>query len=214
MFLTWSLLWQPQHFMSIGCLSNTVAIVTFTRFLRKIIAKLIDKICYYASHINYPSLKDSQKMWFLTLFKCITQYRAKCCKVPFVSRGPIFYEVNLCVKLIDYPKCDIHPSNNLTDIRQNHRTTKYMSLAMYILWGQSLWSIIPNMSPVKRICVFEHSVMTNFNCACPAIQRGQGSGFLSEGSSWLNACMSEQQRFWRDSADAQARLNLRCSHRR
>ena len=23
---------------------------------------------------------------------------------------------------------------------------------------------------------------TNFNCACPAIQRGQGSGFLSEGS--------------------------------
>ena len=37
------------------------------------------------------------------------------------------------------------------------------------------------MSPVKRICVFEHSVMTNFNCACPAIQMGQGSGFLSEG---------------------------------
>ena len=42
---------------------------------------------------------------------------------------------------------------------------------------------------VKRICVFEHSVMTNFNCACPAIQKGQGSGFLSEGSSWLTACM-------------------------
>ena len=40
-----------------------------------------------------------------------------------------------------------------------------------------------NMSPDKRICVFEHSVMTNCNCACPAIQRGQGSGFLSEGSS-------------------------------
>ena len=70
------------------------------------------------------------------------------------------------------------------------------------------------MSPVKRICVFEHSVMTNFNCACPAIQRGQGSGFLSEGSSWLTACMSKQRRFWRDCADAQARLNLRCSHRR
>ena len=69
------------------------------------------------------------------------------------------------------------------------------------------------LSPVKRICVFEHSVMTNFNCACPAIQRGQGSGFLSEGSSWLTACMGEQRRFWRDCADAQARLNLRCSHR-
>ena len=39
------------------------------------------------------------------------------------------------------------------------------------------------MSLVKRICVFEHSVMTNFNCPSPAIQRGQGSGFLSEGSS-------------------------------
>ena len=71
-----------------------------------------------------------------------------------------------------------------------------------------------NTSPVKRICVFEHSVMTNFNCACPAIQRGQGSGFLSEGSSWLAACMSKQRRFWRDCANAQARLNLRCSHRR
>ena len=70
------------------------------------------------------------------------------------------------------------------------------------------------LSPVKRICVFEHSVMTNFNCACPAIQRGQGSGFLFEGSSWLTACMSEQRRFWQDCADAQARLNLRCSHRR
>ena len=40
-----------------------------------------------------------------------------------------------------------------------------------------------DMSPAKRICVFEHRVMTNFNCACPDIQRGQGSGFLSEGSS-------------------------------
>ena len=58
------------------------------------------------------------------------------------------------------------------------------------------------------------SVMTNFNCACQAIQRGQGSGFLSEDSSWLAACMSEQRRFWRDCEDAQARLNLHCSHRR
>ena len=68
------------------------------------------------------------------------------------------------------------------------------------------------LSPFKRICVFEHSVMTNFNC--PAIQRGQGSGFLSEGSSWLTACMSEQRRFWRDCANAQAHLNIRCSHMR
>ena len=33
-----------------------------------------------------------------------------------------------------------------------------------------------HLSPVKRICVFEHSVMTNFNCACPDIQ------------TWLSAC--------------------------
>ena len=71
-----------------------------------------------------------------------------------------------------------------------------------------------HLSRVKLICVFEHSVMTNFNCACPVIQRGQGSGFLSEGSFWLTACMSEQRRFWRDCADAQARLNLPCSHMR
>ena len=54
--------------------------------------------------------------------------------------------------------------------------------------------------------------MANFNCACLVSQRGQGSGFLSEGSSWLTACMSEQRRFWQDCANAQARLNLRCSH--
>ena len=73
----------------------------------------------------------------------------------------------------------------------------------------AIFQVSEYLSPVKRICVFEHSVMTNFNCTCPAIQRGQGSGFLSEGSSWLTACMSEQRRFWRDCADAQARLNLR-----
>ena len=50
--------------MGSGCLSYTVAMVTF---LRKIIENLIDKICYYASRMNYPSLKDT----ILTLFKCV-----------------------------------------------------------------------------------------------------------------------------------------------
>ena len=49
------------------------------------------------------------------------------------------------------------------------------------------------MGSFKQICVFEHSVMTNFNRTYPAIQKGQGSGFLSESSSWLPACMSEQR---------------------
>ena len=88
-----------------------------------------------------------------------------------------------------------------------HGCTKKMKISRRVIK-------LCHMSRVKRICVFEHSVMTHFNCACPAIQRGQGSGFLSEGSSWLTACTSEQRRFWRDCADAQARLNLRCSHRR
>ena len=70
------------------------------------------------------------------------------------------------------------------------------------------------MGCIKRLCVFEHSVMTIYNCACSAIQRGQGSAFLLEGYSWLSACISEKRRFWRDCADAQARLNLCCLHRR
>ena len=80
-----------------------------------------------------------------------------------------------------------------------------------VSWYKNTFSYL---GPIKRICVFEHSVMTNFNCVGPAVQRSQGSGFLSEGSSWLTARMSEQRRFWWDCADAQTRLNLRCSHRR
>ena len=41
------------------------------------------------------------------------------------------------------------------------------SWAPWMVYYSTRWE----MSPVKRICVFEHSVMINFNCACPAIQR-------------------------------------------
>ena len=75
----------------------------------------------------------------------------------------------------------------------------YKIMTVTIFWQWEIWFISPPgvhviyyTSPVKRICVFEHSVMTDFNCACPAIQKDQGSGFLSEGSSWHTACMSEQ----------------------
>ena len=102
--------------------------------------------------------------------------------------------------------------SNLTLITEKRKIVILMQKKMVL---ECLKAIrLGYMSPVKQIRVFEHSVMTNFNCACPAIQRGQGSGFLSEGSSWFTACMSEQRRFWRDCADAQARLNLRCSHMR
>ena len=81
-------LWQLQHFMNTGCLSNKVAMVTFTRFLLRITANLIDKIWYYVSHMNELSLNDSKKMWFLTLFKhVLLEHIAECCKGPFCQPG-------------------------------------------------------------------------------------------------------------------------------
>ena len=55
-------LWQLLHFMNMVCLSNTVAMATFTRFLLKIIANLIDNICYYASRMDELSLNDREKL--------------------------------------------------------------------------------------------------------------------------------------------------------
>ena len=54
-------LWQLQHFMNMMYLSYTVAMATFTRFLLKIIANLIDEICFYASRMDALSLNDSKK---------------------------------------------------------------------------------------------------------------------------------------------------------
>ena len=45
-------LWQLQHLTNMVCLSNTIAVATIARFLLKITANLIDKMCYYASHTN------------------------------------------------------------------------------------------------------------------------------------------------------------------
>ena len=52
-------LWQLQHFMNMVCLSNTVAM---TIYLLNIIANLTDKICYYASRMDGPSLNDIEKL--------------------------------------------------------------------------------------------------------------------------------------------------------
>ena len=60
------------------------------------------------------------------------------------------------------------------------KEAKVLAILVFVLMP-SCWGIY--LGRVRQICVFEHSVMSNFNCACPAIQRGQGSGFLSEGSS-------------------------------
>ena len=101
-----------------------------------------------------------------------------------------------CRKVFDDPDFDM--VQKLSTVAVNSQ--RPLSLGLYLpIWTTWLFSrqkgrlaslkhknlneVKNYMSPVKRICVFEHSVITNFNCACPAIQRGQGSGFQSEGSS-------------------------------
>ena len=63
------------------------------------------------------------------------------------------YEVNLCIKLIHYPKYDLHPSNSFQDIRQNRWTMKYRSLT-YIYFMRSIivshWSIIPSVTFIHQ----------------------------------------------------------------
>ena len=54
--------------------------------------------------------------------------------------------------------------------------------------------------------------LRSFKHVCAAIQWGQISSFLSEASSSSLYYVSEQRRLWRNCADAQARLSLRCSH--
>ena len=99
---------------------------------------------------------------------------------PYIIPFPIFFfpfffflhKISIC-----YPNFKIFAAHFTTNLLLN-MARQYFTISY--------------MSPVKRICVFEHSVMTNFNCACPAIQLGQGSGFLSEGSSWLTARIGDK----------------------
>ena len=87
-----------------------------------------------------------------------------------------FHHVTASIKLNNPEQCHIYQDLQLSTMSYYQKESEQ-----------------DEMSPVKRICVFEHSVMTNFNCACPAIQLGQGFGFLFEGSSWFTACMSKQR---------------------
>ena len=67
------------------------------------------------------------------------------------------YKVDLCVTLIHYPTCmtnDIHPSNSLENIRQNHWTMKYRSLT-HTYFRKSIflpyWSIISSTKLLHQI---------------------------------------------------------------
>ena len=68
--------------------------------------------------------------------------------IKYVTGLYIFYEINLCVTLIHYIKYDLHPSDSLQDLRQNHWTIKYRSLTHICLIRPtfvSYWSIIQNI---------------------------------------------------------------------
>ena len=74
----------------------------------------------------------------------------------------------------------INPYRKLTS--RQYQTKFFSGWPCWLLMGEvSMHAVcsLPDMWQVKRFSVFEHSVITNFNCTCPAIQRGQGSGFLS-----------------------------------
>ena len=45
----------------------------------------------------------------------------------YVTDLHILGKVNVCVILIHYTNYDVHPSNNLEDIKQNHYSMKYRS---------------------------------------------------------------------------------------
>ena len=72
----------------------------------------------------------------------------------YKSLTHIFYEFDLCVTLIHYPKYNISLSNSLQDIKQNHWTIKYRSLT-YIYLMRSMfvrhWSITPTMMCIHQI---------------------------------------------------------------
>ena len=95
-------LWQLQHFMNMVCLSNMAAMATVTRFSLKMIADLIDKICYYVSRMDEPSLNDSEKLWLLKLFKCVLVNLLQ----NVVSQGPIYGTLSSILVLPVQWKCN------------------------------------------------------------------------------------------------------------
>ena len=84
-------------------------------------------------------------------FDCISSWSSLCLSFYFsrheaksldhkiqVTDLHILDKVNLCVTLIHYTKYDVHPSNNLEGIKQNHYTMKYMSLSCWLIF--TMWS--------------------------------------------------------------------------
>ena len=75
--------------------------------------------------------------------------------------------------------------------------------------GFVMSQLISEMSHVMRLWIFLSSVNSFFKCACAANQWDQMSGFWLDPSSTSILHVCEQRRFWRDFANALARLSLR-----
>ena len=76
-------------------------------------------------------------------------------------------------------------------------------------WKTQSVTIVP-IQPCHEIMAFLSSVNSFLKRACVAIQWGYMSDFWSDSSSTSILHVCEQRRLWRDCADAQARLCLRC----
>ena len=61
--------------------------------------------------------------------------------------------------------------------------THFGSISMRSAFPFFIRGSAKSFDPRQANLCLRAAVMTNFNCACPAMQRGQRSGFLSEGSS-------------------------------
>ena len=70
---------------------------------------------------------------------------------------------------------------------------------------------IPYMSRLMRLWHLSPSVNSIFKHACAAIHWGYTADVWSDPSSTSILYVREQRRLWRDCADAQSRLSLRCS---
>ena len=108
----------------------------------------------------------------------------------------IFYEVNLHVTLIHYPKYDLHPSNNHQDIRQTHWTMKYR-LRIHICFMRPTfvlhWSIIPNIIFLHQT-VFK--ILSKIPGPCNIFLRVRKC-HLTWGAVRQLSCMTSVGRFWR-----------------
>ena len=69
---------------------------------------------------------------------------------------------------------------NIFPHKTDFRSFSDLPIAHFLL----LFTLAQEYGPRQaNLCLRAFLVMKNFNCSCPVIQRGQGSGFLSEGSS-------------------------------